>query len=87
MLVAAGEAGSWGRIRESLDLLTALVGWSFGGRGGYGNDSALSDASETRAVLGWVGMRTLLPPHGSAARGLETDAARRLARAALTTWP
>jgi hypothetical protein len=87
MLVAAGEAGSWDRIRESLDLLTAMVGWSFGGRGRYGNDSALSDASDTRVVLGWVGTGGLLPPLGLAARGLETDAARRLARAALTTWP
>jgi hypothetical protein len=38
-------------------------------------------------VLGWVGTGGLLPPLGLAARGLETDAARRLARAALTTWP
>ncbi|TFD50136.1 plasmid pRiA4b ORF-3 family protein [Cryobacterium sp. Hh11] len=86
MLVAAGEAGSWDRLRESLDLLTSMVGWTFGGRGRYGNDSALSDASDTRRVLGWAGTGSLLPPRGSVSHGLETDAARQLARAALTRW-
>ena len=86
MLVAADEAGSWDRLRDSLDLLTSMVGWSFGGRGRYGNNSAISDASDTRRVLGWAGTGSLLPPLGSDLHGLETDAARQLARAALTSW-
>ncbi|TFC28784.1 plasmid pRiA4b ORF-3 family protein [Cryobacterium sp. TMT1-3] len=86
LLVAAGEAGEWERTRQSLDLLTSMVGWSFGGRGRYGNESALSDASDTRRVLGWAGTGGLLPPLGMASHGLEADAARRLARAALIIW-
>jgi len=86
LLVAAGEVGSWDRTRESLDLLTAMVGWSVGGRGRYGNDSALTDAADTRSVLSWAATGSLLPRRAAASRGLNTDAARRLARAALTTW-
>jgi len=86
LLVAAGEADSWDTTRESLDLLSAMVGWEFGGHGRYGNDSALSDAVDTRRVLGWAGMGCLLPVPGAAARGLDTDVARRLACTALTTW-
>jgi len=86
MLVAAGEARSWDRTRESLDMLTATLGWNLGGRGRYGNDSALSEASDTRRVLGWAGTGSLLPPRNTESRGLHTDAACRLARAALTTW-
>jgi hypothetical protein len=37
-------------------------------------------------VLGWAGTGGLLPPRGMASHGLEADAARRLARAALITW-
>jgi len=85
MLVAADEAGSWERVRESLDLLSSMVGWSFGGRGRYGNDAALSTAAETRSVLGWVGTGSLLPG-GTVARGLASTPARRLAQAALASW-
>ncbi|TFB73199.1 plasmid pRiA4b ORF-3 family protein [Cryobacterium glaciale] len=86
LLVAAGDAGEWERTRQSLDLLTSMVGWSFGGRGRYGNESALNDASDTRRVLGWAGTGGLLPPRGLSSHGLDTDASRRLARAALITW-
>ncbi|WP_130178730.1 plasmid pRiA4b ORF-3 family protein [Cryobacterium sp. SO1] len=86
MLVAADEAGSWEHTRESLDLLSSMVGWSFGGRGRYGNDAALSEAAETRSVLGWAATGSLLPARGTAARGLDSAAARRLAQAALTSW-
>jgi len=86
LLVAAGEVASWDRTRESLDLLTSMVGWSVGGRGRYGNDSALGDAADTRSVLSWAATGSLLPRRAAASRGLNTDAARRIARAALTTW-
>jgi len=82
MLVAAGEAGTPRVVRDSLDLLSAMVGWRFEGRGRYGNGAAVYAASDTATVLAWAGSGTLLQgrsyPGGAGSAG-----ATLLARAAL----
>ncbi|MCY7404407.1 MAG: plasmid pRiA4b ORF-3 family protein [Cryobacterium sp.] len=84
MLVAADEAGTREVVRDSLDLLSATVGWSFGGRGRYGNGAAIYAASDTDNVLAWAGSGTLLQGR-SYPGGLGSAGATLLARAALAT--
>ncbi len=60
LLVAAGEAGDWRTLGDSLDLLCAVVGWRFEGSGRYGNGGAVYEARGTRHVLEWAGSGTLL---------------------------
>ena len=61
LLVAAGEAGDWSTLGDSLDLLSAIVGWRFEGSGRYGNGGAIYAARSTRHVLEWAGSGMLLP--------------------------
>ncbi len=82
MLVAAGEAGTSRVVRDSLDLLSAMVGWRFEGRGRYGNGAAVYAASDTANVLDWAGSGTLLQGR-SYPGGVGSAGATLLARAAL----
>lgn len=87
LLVAADEAHTMHDVRERIDLLSAMIGWEYSDSDGrYGNLFALQDAFDTTQVLQWAGSGTLIPPRGLDANGLDTPAARMLARAALATW-
>lgn len=86
MLVAAGEAGTHEVVRDSLDLLSAMVGWSFEGRGRYGNGAAVYAASDTGSLLSWAGSGTLLQGW-SYPGGLDSAGATLQARAALASSP
>ncbi len=84
ILVASGEATPWERLQESIDLLTAMVGWQFEGYGRYGNAGAIYHARETRQVLNWAGAGVLLE-RMTRPDALGQPGARLLARAALAT--
>jgi Plasmid pRiA4b ORF-3-like protein len=83
LLVAAGEADGDRAVLQSLDLLTAMLGWELSGRGRYGNEDALFAASDTRSVLEWASTGTLSGPTKSSRGVLGGDHAKQLARAAL----
>ena len=82
VLCIAGEAGDWRTLGDSLDLLSAIVGWRFEGSGRYGNSGAIYAARSTTHVLEWAGSGTLLGSKSNLGK-LDSTGAIRLARATL----
>ncbi|MFC5931301.1 plasmid pRiA4b ORF-3 family protein [Cryobacterium melibiosiphilum] len=82
MVVGAGEATGFVKMRADLDKFSSILGWEIGGGGRYGNDSAYAEAMKTVDVLSWAGTGRLLPGRGQSDE-LSLPGAVLLARAAL----